>query len=367
MNLHARSATVVILTLAGLAACQSGSGGSSSASTPPKANTANPTAPTSTADPVAAAPPPPISHVSESQLRERAIQEIEAASRNDDPSIRANAVEAAGKIKGRLKPIITRGLTDPNLGVRAVAATTIGRAGLRDLAESTRPLLNDESPLVRTSAIFALTKNKSAVDPGPLADLLLTGSTAQNRAHAAFLLGEIGNRSALPLLRQALNQPIPGSGPDDIKLFQLQIAEAMVKLGDDDMRQPIRAALYPSRPEELEASALAAQILGEIGDRSAVDQMVYLTEYKDPAGNSHPAEVRLAAAASLAKLGVRGGTFIPEQYLANPNPAIRSQVAFTYGNVGGKTAFSRLETLLNDPNDSVRVTAAFAVIRASER
>ncbi len=357
----AQARAALILTLfAGLAACQPAAKPSASTATKPTGQSAP------TASPVAPAPAP-VARVSQSQLRERAIDELEAAFRSDDAAVRANAVEAAGKVRGRLSPIIRKGLADPNLGVRAVAATTIGREGFRDLAEETRPLLADPSPLVRTSAIFALNRNRAAVDPSPIADLLLTGPTASNRAHAAFLLGELGNRSALPLLRQALNQPVPGSGPDEIKLFQLQLAEAMVKLGADDQRQVIRAALYPSRAEELEAAALAAQILGEIRDRAAIDQLVYLSEYTDPTGNPHPAEVRLAATASLAKLGVKGGAFIPDQYLANPSPVVRSQVAFTYGNIGGAAALARLEGFLADPSPSVRVAAAFAVLRATER
>jgi len=355
---HARTLAFSAALLTGLMGCQSPA---KKPSSPPPAGTA------SVGSGPASAAPAASPSVSQSQLRERALEEIRAASRNDDPAVRANAMEAAGKAKGRLVSVVAKGLTDPNLGVRTVAAITVGRAGLKDLAESTRPLLADESPLVRTGAVFALTKNRAAVDPTPLADLLLTGPTTRSRAQAAFLLGEIGNSSALPLLRQAMNQPIPGSGPDELKLFQLQLAEAMVKLGDDAMRQSLRAALYPSRPEELEAAALAAQILGEIGDRSAVDQLVYLTEYRDPSGNTYPAEVRLAAAASLAKLGVRGGSFIPEQYLTNANPAVRAQVAFVYGNIGGAAGLSRLETLLSDADESVRVTAAYAVIRSAER
>ncbi len=364
-----RTLILVAPLIANLTGCESSGGPGEKGSTPSVAARAtaisNPGSPS--AVPTASPSAPGAKSVSQSQLRERAIDQIQQSSRSNDPAVRANAVEAAGRVKGRLKSVVTKGLSDPNLGVRAVAATTIGRAGLKDLAESTRPLLTDESPLVRTSAVFALTKARAAVDPSPLADLLLTGATTRGRAHAAFLLGEIGNTTALPLLRQAMNQPVPGSGIDELKLFQLQLSEAMVKLGDGDMRQSLRAALYPSRPEELEAAALAAQILGEVGDRAAADQLVYLTEYRDPSGNFYPAEVRLAAAASLAKLGVRGGSFIPDTYVNNVNPAVRGQVAFTYGNIGGPAAFSRLEALLNDPVESVRLTAAFAVIRAGDQ
>lgn len=65
-----------------------------------------------------------------SALRERAIRTIEESADSVNPSIRANAIEAAGKSAQRFRPLIERGLTDPNLGVRAVAAMTIAKKKL---------------------------------------------------------------------------------------------------------------------------------------------------------------------------------------------------------------------------------------------
>lgn len=62
-----------------------------------------------------------------------------------------------------------------------------------------------------------------------------------------------------------------------MRLLQLQLAEAMVKLGEDDQIATIRAALYPSRPEDLEATALAVQIIGQVKDRGSIDELIYLS------------------------------------------------------------------------------------------
>ena len=117
--------------------------------------------------------------------------------------------------------------------------------------------------------------------------------------------------------------------------MQLQMAEAMVKLGDLDRIEAIRAALQPARPEDLEATAVAVQILGELGDKRPIDQLVYLSAYRDPTSKApFPAEVRMQVASSLAKLGLDKGGFIADEFLKNPDPALRAQAAGVYGDTG---------------------------------
>lgn len=302
--------------------------------------------------------------VQASTIREQAIAVIEESARSADPQVRANAVEAAGRASGRLKSIVEKGLVDPNVGVRSVAAMTVGRSRITDLAERCRSLLDDPSPQPRLAAIFALAANGRTVDQTPLADIVINGPTIPLRAQAAFILGELRNPSAKPLLQQALTSGANFGTPEQLKIYQLQVAEALIKLGDDDQRTGVRAALYPNRAEELEAAALAAQILGQVNDRQAISQLVYLSEYRDSAGNTHPAEVRLAVADTLSTMGVKGGQFIPEQYVTSPEPAIRAQVAHVYGSMSGNQALWRLDEMLKDREGIVRVAAADGVLRA---
>ena len=109
---------------------------------------------------------------------------------------------------------------------------------------------------------------------------------------------------------------VPRASDTEIKLMQLQVSEALVKLGDDENVQSIRAALYPSRPEELEATALAVQILGQVRDKGSSGAMIHLAETKDAAGRPLPAEIRLGIAAALAKLGSPQGGFIADEFVA---------------------------------------------------
>ncbi len=297
-----------------------------------------------------------------SGLRERAIGMIESASRDASPEVRANAIEASQKMKSRAEPLLAVALKDQSPAVRTVAAMAVGKLQASSLVASVRPLLDDPTEFCRAAAIYALTRCGQQVDPSPLASMLLSEPSARVRSHAATILGQIGNPTALPLLKQAAYQGVPTATFVEEKLFQLQVAEAMVRLGEREAINAIYSALYPARPEELEAAALAAAILGELRDRNSVDRLIYVIEYRNPQGQSYSAEVRLASATALARLGIVRGGFVADEFRASEIPALRAQSAFAYGEIGTPESLAALETLLEDPDPRVRVSAANGVL-----
>ncbi len=294
-------------------------------------------------------------------LRRRAIEVLTNAALGADPMLRANAIEGLHPEPVVLEPIVRAGLADANLGVRFVAAMTVGKLNMRRSAVFVEPLLNDPSPVVRAAAIYASRATGGNTDPNPLADLL-NGPNPAARAQAAFILGEIGDASAIGLLRSAARRSTPLASPIEDRLARLQIAEALVKLGDTGAIETVRAALFPSRPEDLEATALAVQIIGNVGDRRSIDQLIYLSAREG--ADRLPAEVRLAAALALARLGNPRGSFIAEEHWTDPNPAIRAQAAFVLGETVGAGNLARLDKLLGDESGLVRVSAAAAVLRS---
>lgn len=313
-------------------------------------------------------PAPADNPVWRSQLRERAIGMLGDAATDDSALIRANALEGLEPVPTRARPLVLQGLTDPNLGVRFAAAMLAGDLEIGEAAPLLADLRDDPDASVRAAAIYGLMRLDAPVDPSPLARMLFDGE-ARSRAQAAFILGELGDPSAIQMLREAANEPAPNARLSELRLLDLQIAEAMAKLGDRTAIEAIRAALYPSRPEELEAAALAIQIIGEVGDRRSIDQLIYMAERagddEDSAIETMPAEVRLAAAASLAQLGLPRGGFIADEYADDDLPAIRAQAAFVYGQVGGTEALMALERMLDDPSPIVAVAVAAAVLQAT--
>ncbi len=310
-------------------------------------------------------PAPAISAVEVSQLREQALSLLSAASMSPAAERRANAIEALLPVPTRLEPVVRRGLADENLAVRAIAATAAGKARLKGSIEFVRPLLSDPAPMVRMGAIYALARCGEAVDQSPLAGYLRDQDLLV-RAQASFILGEIANSTALPMLRDAARLSTPRADPTQARLMYLQMAEAMIKLGDDNAIHEIRAALYPARPEDLEATALAAQILGQVRDRGSTSQLINLVNTVDPQAGRMPAEIRLAGAASLASMGWGGARDIALEYVGAQSGPLRAQAALTLGATGRRENLAPLAGLLGDPEGPVAIAAAASVLRITD-
>ncbi len=299
-----------------------------------------------------------------SELRERALDELDRAVKDTDPAVRANAIEAYSLAPARAEPVVAAALRDPNEGVRSVAAMVVGETAMSGQSGALRPLVNDRSPYVRASAIYGLARTGGQVDPSPLSNMLLGDPSSRVRSHAVFILGELRDRSAAPMIRQAAATPIPRASEIETRLFQLQAAEALVKLGDDSRMEPILAALFPATPQDLEATALACQILGELGHKPVVGDLNNLAGEQDRTGNRMPAEVRLAAAGALAKLGrTHGVSWIADEFAKDPAQVLRAQAASVYGDLRDPASLAKLEPMLSDGSGLVRVSAAAAILK----
>ena len=288
--------------------------------------------------------------------RPAVIDRLMVMATSDVAQVRANAIEGLERAGARAEPVVALALRDENPGVRSVAASVAGRAKLVDLEPTLRGLLADESPFVRASTIGALNAMGRSADPSELSEMLLNARNSRLRSHAAFVLGELGDSSAVPLLKQARAMPIRNASEVERRLVRLQIAEALVKLGEGDSIDSIRAALYPARPEELEATALAVQIIGQVRDRGSIDQLIYLSD--DGSDRVMPAEVRLAVAGALARMGMTEGGFLADEYRENTNEAVRAQAAVVYGRTGRAENLPKLRLMLQDSSELVRVAAA---------
>ena len=306
--------------------------------------------------------------VSVSALRERAITMLVEAASGGAPEIRVNAIEALSTSPRRLEPIVRAALVDPSPAVRITAAVVVGNTKMGTSAAFVEPLTQDPILPVRASAVYAMRRCGRNVDMTPLADLLADPSPRW-RAHAAYLLGKLGDRSALPMLEDAVRETFPRVSASEVRLMELQVAEARVRLGDEEAIHSIRAALFPARSEDLEATALAAQLMGELNDRASTRELVMLTRMRDDVGNSMPPEVRLAAAGSLGALRIDQAApeAVAAEFVNSETPTVRAQAAFVLGQCGRRTNLQSLEALLEDASPQVRVTAAAAITKLSEQ
>lgn len=314
------------------------------------------------------ADPLPSEPVRRSAARERAIAVLMEMSRSARPEVRANAIEALLEAPARLGEVLPAGLSDPSPAVRAVAVSAVGRAGAREYAGRVSSLLRDPSPYVRASAMYAASRVGVPADQTPLAGML-TGSDLNLAGHAAYVLGEIGNPSAAAVLRSAARRVSPLADRTLLTKLDLQISEALVKLGDSQGLDRLRAALLPFVPADLEGAALAAQILGQLRDRGSLDFLVRLTDVPDPDSGPMPAEVRMAAALALRRMGLpRSGPAVADEFIAHERATLRVQALFEYGEAAEpRMATVAVRMMEQDEQESVRLAAAAAIVRMFNR
>jgi HEAT repeat protein len=301
--------------------------------------------------------------VLDEQLPSSAQALLIEASLSEDPQLRSNAIEGLHPVPEQLGEPVRRGLADENKGVRFAATMTVGLKQLCSLSHLVQPLLDDPDPSVRAAALFSLHQCGVVVDLNPLAGMVL-GSDSTVKGNAAYILGEIGNPQAIPLIKNGVGRH---EGSFDVargQAIDLVMAEAMVKLGDDQERQVIQAALF-APPERGELTALACQMIARMQDGTL---NVNLESLASASGPRKPGpEIRLLAAFALAQ--TEPGR-VPMEFvmasISSKNPLIRSHAANVLGSMGSPRYAPQLSMLLRDENPRVQVSAAAAILRLNE-
>ena len=286
--------------------------------------------------------------------RVRAVLIVLDASRSENPFMRANAIEAVAPLKSRLVPILQLALDDPHPAVRFTALATIGKLQLRDMAAGVGLASADESASVRAAALFAQHRCGLPVDISPLAAMLASQNPSL-RGNAALLLGMTQDASAAPMIRDLAKTPMPKAGAAQEALVRIQIAEALVKLGDDAALSALRAGAYSQFDE---VRVLAVTIMGQVGDKRMERAFVEMLD-------SPPVELQIAAAGTLAQFGrFEEGLKVVLEAARSRIPTVRSQAALTLAYYRDHRAVSMVDTLLGDEDEHVRLAAAAAALRA---
>lgn len=318
-------------------------------------------------------PTGPVSDIAE--LREPALSVLMQAAESTNPMLRANAIEALQDAPERLPGIVRKGLADENRGVRFVAAVTVGKLKMTDLALLAEPLLHDESQSVQAAAIFALRRCGRKADLNPLS-AMLSSDDPEVKANAAFVLGELGDPSAVRLLRFSVGRGLVKASPVRRKIVELQLAQAMVKLGETSELDVIHAALFATA-EEGELIVLACQMCGELKDASRLPDLRNLLRWNRTTPR-RPPEIRLAAAWAIGQIEPASTPLdVPVDYVGSDRWELRAQAAHVFAvaaksppapgtPAGVGTAVGYLGKLLSDPNPAVQVTAAQGIVKATK-
>jgi HEAT repeat protein len=290
----------------------------------------------------------PLPVESNGDARAAAVKLLREACVSEVPVFRANALEALDTSPDDLRAVAGPLLSDPNRGVRFVAAMAVGRAKLADLADRVRPLLVDESESVRASAIYALTRMGQPVDPSPLA-AMVRSDDPEVRSNAYLILGELRNASAIPMIRDSLGKGMRQVNPARVRIVELQAAEALARLG-----------------EQAEFTALAAQQVGSLKDDGS---RAILMRLIDGTGiSARPTEVRICCAVALAQISPQDAQAVVKfsrTLLKDREASVRAQAALALAYAGGPPVVPEIEPLLFDQAPSVQLAAAKGILAAT--
>jgi HEAT repeat protein len=255
----------------------------------------------------------------------KAIPGIVACVADRQSAVRMAACQALGVLKDpRGLPALEKALSDQDESVRIVAARSAGQLpGPESLEVLLRVALQDASERIRGHVVRVVGERR-AREAVPRLESALRAESDLVRANAAMSLGELGDRSSLPVLFRSLDDPF-------YKVRCLSAhAIARIAPGDADAKAAVAKRL------EVEDSAMArvdlAWALGSLGDRSRMETLRTLLF------RGEPEDVRAEAAIALGELGDASELPVLERALADKMGIVRSRVAEAIDKIKGLKA-----------------------------
>jgi HEAT repeat protein len=279
-----------------------------------------------------------------------------------DPAVRAQAMEAAGRVlgeKGRLR--LREGLKDQHPGVRFAACMALGKLRDDGAATAVKALVADKDPSVRVGAYFALDQIGDGSYRREWIRLLRSPQSPEVRRNAVLALGQLKNKDAAPLLRASST-----TDPDDG--VRTQALEGLALLGE---RDAINRFTFEAFGGVGFKQAFAILTLGQVSDDRVLPAL------RSRLANSPYVEARLAAARGLGSHGFADGFKLAlasldwnEPNLALPDDPpetqimrVRSMAAMALGEIGDQRALVRLKKVMENPDDPrVQLAAATAIL-----
>lgn len=299
---------------------------------------------------------PPRSNFDLMSLREKANSILHQSLSSKEGIIRAHAIEVVSET-GRtdLMPSIVKLLKDDKIGVRFVAAVTIGDMNYKHGALSVKPLLKNKSTDDKIAAAYTLTKmGKENLESIIVEQLRNPDQTT--RANAALLIGKLGKKNAYKHLKWIINDN------DSTYEVKIQATEALAMLNVDRIGtyKKLRALLVSKFADDKISGIRGMKLLNTKDSRNAIKTMLM----------DEMPEIRLFAAEQLGRISDYSGKNEVINYFTNTRPLLDEKAkvqadrlaAMAIGRIGGPELEKQLPILLRSRDKDVQLRAAQSVL-----
>ena len=295
-----------------------------------------------------------------SNLVPEAIQIIQEGLADDNPRIRASAIEVVAVTKRiNLMPKVKRLLKDDFVPVRFLAAFATGELEYQLAKSEVAQLLTGRDENVRIAAAYAMNKLGSA-DDLELVRKAITSKDQTVRANATVLLGKSDDESVLKLLYWVLKDE------DSDDKVRFQAAEAIARLGDEQIYPKLWTMLISAYADD---RVMGIRAMGALGTVQAKDALITMLD-------DDILEVRLAAAEQLGMLGdTTGEPEVLDVFTKKLTAGLEKKdlervnvlTALAIGQVGTATLTKFLPQFLKNESKFVRIAAAKAVFQCTTK
>ncbi|MBI3945215.1 MAG: HEAT repeat domain-containing protein [Armatimonadetes bacterium] len=284
--------------------------------------------------------PDPAARAAAARALQRAPRPLSAATvraliarlpRDEEPAVRAAIAGALGSVGDArthkdLVPALVRACADEQESVRQAAFDALDRLGQpKPAAKAAMKEIGRPAPVPAALRIIGWAHNPRAVDR-----LLRLLYDPKYTPSAAWALGEIGERKALPALLLAL-EVTPTAPPE--------AAEAIGKLGDRSAVPALQAAYGRSQWPPTQEAILGA--LGRLGGDVAYEQCATVLR------GEHGFPVRQAAARALGQMGDRRAVPLLVEKLRDRESPVGQAAAEALGRLGDPQAVPALQACLS--------------------
>jgi HEAT repeat protein len=212
----------------------------------------------------------------------RAFQNGDAEQRvseleDDDPLVRRHAAWALGELESSrgVDPLIDR-LGDDDADVRLVAAWALGEIKEHEAIEPLIDLLEDDDPLVREMAVLALGEIGHPYAVSPMMDAV--EGHAELREAAFWALGEIDGDRASDARRELNGRRDPHGWEND-EVWTGHLGTQLSR----SVSRDVTSVIAVLQDEDPRVRRSAAEWLGERGDPQAVEPLLAVLRDSEPA------------------------------------------------------------------------------------